>query len=388
MTEKRRQFSPQFKAEAVQMVVGLGRSLTAVARDLEINPGTLGNWVKAWREENPDPATATNPVEAARVAEMESEIRRLRMENEFLKKGRGLLRQDTPVAERCALIEAEKANYSIGWMCTLLDVPRSTFYVWRVRVETPTASRRRGLREQVRRVFDTSRQTYGCRRVAAQLNRDGIEVSVGTVAGIMRELRLCAVQPRAYKRTTIAGEVAAIPDLIDRDFTAQVPGVRLVGDITYLRTSEGWLYLATVIDLATRMVVGWQAASHMRTSLIVDALQMAVTGGHVRTGAVFHSDCGSQYRSTGFAEFAESRYLRTSVGRTGVCWDNAAAESFFATLKNEMYYRQRFGTRSRARFAVAEYIEVFYNRQRLHSTLGYRTPAEALAEYPNAAAAA
>lgn len=114
MTEKRRQFSPQFKAEAVHMVVGLGRSLAAVARGLEINPGTLGNWVKAWREENPDPATATNPVEAARVAEMESEIRRLRMENEFLKKGRGLLRQDTPVAERCALIEAEKANYSIG----------------------------------------------------------------------------------------------------------------------------------------------------------------------------------------------------------------------------------------------------------------------------------
>jgi hypothetical protein len=122
------------------------------------------------------------------------------------------------------LIEAEKANYSIGWMCTLLDVPRSTFYAWRGRFETPTAARRRGLCEQVRRVFETSRQTYGCRRVAAQLNRDGIEVSVGTVAGIMRELGLCAVQPRAYKRTTIAGEVAAIRDLIDRDFTAQGSG--------------------------------------------------------------------------------------------------------------------------------------------------------------------
>lgn len=231
-------------------------------------------------------------------------------------------------------------------MCTLLDVPRSTFYAWRGRVETPTASRRRGLREQVRRVFDTSRQTYGCRRVAAQLNRDGIEVSDGTVAGIMRELRSCAVQPRAYKRTTIAGEVAAIPDLIDRNFTAQVPGARLVGDITYLRTSEGWLHLATVIDLATRMVVGWQTASHMRTSLIVDALQMAVTGGHVRTDAVFHSDRGSQYTSTRIAEFAESKDVRTSVGRTGACWDNAAAEPFFATLKNEMYYRRTFGTRA------------------------------------------
>lgn len=129
-------------------------------------------------------------------------------------------------------------------------------------------------------------------RVDAQLNRDGIEVSVGTVAAIMRELRLCALQPRAHKRTTIAGEVAAIRDLIDRDFTAQVLGARLVGDITYLRASEGWLYLATVIDLATRMVVGWQTASHMGTSLIVDALQMAVTGGHARTGAVFRIQIG------------------------------------------------------------------------------------------------
>lgn len=126
-------------------------------------------------------------------------------------------------------------------MCTLLDVPRSTFYAWRGRDESPSTSRRRGLREQVKRVFDTSRQTYGCRRVAAQLNRDGIEVSVGTVADIMRELGLCAVQPRAYKRTTIAGAVAAVPDLIDRDFTARAPGARLVGDITYLRTREGWL---------------------------------------------------------------------------------------------------------------------------------------------------
>ncbi|WP_082920735.1 DDE-type integrase/transposase/recombinase [Rhodococcus sp. YH3-3] len=136
----------------------------------------------------------------------------------------------------------------------------------------------------------------------------------------MRELGLCAVQPRAYRRTTIAGEVAAIPDLIDRDFTAQVPDARLVGDITYLRTSEGWLYLATVVDLPTRMVVGWQTAPHMRTSLIVDALQMVVTGGHVRTGAVFHSDRVSHYTSTEFADSTEFTDVRISLGRTGVCW--------------------------------------------------------------------
>jgi transposase InsO family protein len=287
------------------------------------------------------------------------------------------------------LIEVEKATYVIGWMCMLMGVPRSTFYAWRSRVETPTMARRRDLADHVRRAFIHSRKTYGCRRITAALNRDDVEVSVGTVADIMRELGLRAVQPRAYKRTTVAGDGPVVsPDLIERDFTAPEPGQRFVGDITYLRTGQGWLYLATVIDLATRMVVGWQTADHMRTSLVVDALTMAMRGGYISPDAVFHSDRGSQYTSTGFAEFARKNAIRTSVGRTGVCWDNAAAESWFATLKNEMYYQQSFQTRSRARCAVAEYIEVFYNRQRLHSTLGYRPPIEAFNEYRQAAAAA
>jgi putative transposase len=287
------------------------------------------------------------------------------------------------------VIEAEKAHYKIAWMCRLLRVPRSSFYAWRNRVETPTAARRRALGIEVRRVFDESRQTSGCRRVAAQLNREGHECSVGLVADLMRELGLVAVQPRAYKRTTVPGEQPVdSPDLIDRDFTATAPGHRLVGDITYLKTGEGWLYLATVIDLATRMVVGWQLATHMRTSLVVDALTMAIDAGYVQPEAIFHSDRGGQYTSAEFALFCKDNHVRTSVGRTGVCWDNAAAESFFASLKNEMYYRYTFPTRARAKFAVADYIEVFYNRRRLHSTLGYRTPTEALSEFQTAATAA
>lgn len=280
------------------------------------------------------------------------------------------------------MIDAEKATYPTAMICALLGVPRSTFYAWRHRADTATTARRRDLTAHVRRVFDASRGTYGCRRVTAALNRQGIACSVGLIADLMRELDLKACQPRAYKRTTVPGEQpVSTPDLIERDFTAPTPGSRLVGDITYLRTGEGWLYLATVIDLATRMVVGWQTAPHMRTSLIIDALTMAKDHGRVRRNAVFHSDKGCQYTSTEFQKFCKQIRVRRSVGRTGVCWDNAAAESFFATLKNEMYYRQSFSTRARARFAVAEYIEVFYNRQRLHSTLGYRTPAEALNRY-------
>jgi putative transposase len=189
------------------------------------------------------------------------------------------------------VIDAEKASYPVAWMCRLLGVPRSSFYAWRSRAETPTAARRRELAVHVRRVFDEGRDTYGCRRVAAQLNREGYPCSVGLVADLMRELGLRGCQPRAYKRTTVPGqEPVSRPDLIGRDFTADAPGTRLVGDITYLRTGEGWLYLATVIDLATRMVTGWQLATHMRTSLVTDALQMAITHGRVQPGAVFHSD--------------------------------------------------------------------------------------------------
>jgi putative transposase len=193
------------------------------------------------------------------------------------------------------VIGAEKANYTIAWMCRLLGVPRSSFYAWRNRAESATAARRRELAVQVKAAFEGGRGAYGCRRVAAQLNRDGHRCSVGLVADLMRGLGLRACQPRAYKRTTVPGEQPVTsPDLIGRDFTATTPGQRLVGDITYLKTGEGWLYLATVIDLATRMVTGWQLASHMRTSLVTDALAMAISHRHTAPGAVFHSDRGAQ----------------------------------------------------------------------------------------------
>ena len=290
------------------------------------------------------------------------------------------------------MIHAEKATYPIIWMCRLLKVGRSSYYEWVAGAGTlsATAARRAELAERVKAVFDEYRQTYGCRRIARELNAAGVSCSVGLVADLMREQGLVAVQQRAYKVTTVPGEgdETIPPDRIGRDFTADAPGRRLVGDITYLRTDEGWLYLATVIDLCTRMVVGWQMATHMRTSLVVDALDMARVHGHVTDGAVFHADRGTQYTSSEFAAYCGTNAILRSVGRTGVCWDNAVAESFFATLKNEMYHRHRFGTRARARFAVAEYIEVFYNRKRRHSTLGYRTPAAALAEHLSAATAA
>jgi transposase InsO family protein len=289
------------------------------------------------------------------------------------------------------LIDAEKANYPIRWMCSLLRVPRSTFYEWRRQAlrMSATAARRADLAEKVTVVFEEFRQTYGCRRIARELNARGIACSVGLVADLMRDLGLRAVQPRMYRVTTVHGSGDTYPgDLIERDFTSHEPGTKMVGDITYLRTKTGWCYLAVVIDLATRMVVGWQIADHMRSQLVIDALMMAHHHGHLRPGAVFHSDRGVQYAADDYATYCMTIGVRQSMGRTGVCWDNAAAESFFATLKNEMYSRYVFATMTQARFAVAEYIEVFYNRKRMHSTLGYRTPAQALTDYRSAALAA
>jgi transposase-like protein len=235
MPEHRRRFSPQFKTEAVQMVISTGEPIAQVARDLGIHDGTLGNWVNAWRREHPEPDQPLSPAERARVKELEAEVARLRTENEFLKSS-GLLRADAPVAERCAVIDAEKATCKIAWMCQLLGVPRSSFYAWRSRAETATAARRRELAVQVKAAFEAGRGAYVCRRVAAQLNREGHPCSVGLAVDLMCELGLRACQPRAYKRTTLPGEQPrASPELIDRDFTAAVPGTRLVGDITYLR---------------------------------------------------------------------------------------------------------------------------------------------------------
>jgi transposase InsO family protein len=194
----------------------------------------------------------------------------------------------------------------------------------------------------------------------------------------MRELGLVACQPRPFRPvTTIAGDAAALPDLVRRDFTATAPGCKLVGDITYIPTWEGWLYLATVLDCFSKKVVGYAMAGHMRTSLVTEALQMAGNNvGFTAGDTIFHSDRGCQYMSAEFAAVAEGLGVRRSVGRTGVCYDNAWAESFNGTLKNERVHRTSYPTREHARIDITRYIELRYNQIRLHSALGYMTPNE------------
>lgn len=277
-----------------------------------------------------------------------------------------------------AFIRSEEGNFPIERMCRWSKVSRSGYYAWASREPSARARRRAQLTELVRYSFDASDETYGHRRVHADLVRWGYQVHPETVRSIMRELALVPCQPRPWRvATTVAGDAGDIPDLVKRDFTATEPGAKLVGDITYIRTWQGWLFLATVLDCFTKKVVGYAMAEHMRTSLVTDALDMAARRGCLREGiTVMHTDRGTQYTSDEYAKHAGKLGIRRSVGRTGVCYDNAWAESFNGTLKNELVHRTAYPTREHARIDIARYIELRYNTRRLHSAIGYQTPTE------------
>lgn len=282
-----------------------------------------------------------------------------------------------------AFIASEEGNHAVVSMCRWAKVSRSGYYEWCSRKPSATAQRREILEAEIRFCFSHSDGTYGYRRIHAQLARRGTPVDPGTVRTIMRELGLVACQPRPWRPiTTIAGDVADLPDLVRRDFTAERPAAKLVGDITYIRTWEGWLYLATVLDCFSKKVVGYAMAEHMRTELVTDALHMAASNlGFLREETIFHSDRGVQYISSEFASVAEELGVRRSVGRTGVCWDNCWAESFNGTLKNERVNRTEYPTREHARKDIISYIELRYNQIRLHSGIDYQTPNEVESEW-------
>ncbi len=268
-------------------------------------------------------------------------------------------------------------------MCEWLGVAKSGYYDWRSRLQSAAAKRRELLKIKITALFEANNEEYGYRRMHAALVRGGEQCSPELVRGLMRELGLEPCQPKPWRHslTDQDGQAGPIPDLVRRDFTAEKPGQKMVGDITYIWTWEGWLYLATVIDCATRKIIGWAMDDNYKTPLIKDAIRMAARNIDLPEDALFHSDRGSNYTSGEFAKALKELKIRQSVGRTGICYDNALAESLNGTLKNELVYRTVYSTREKARKDIARWIELRYNRTRLHSGLGYRTPQEVLDEY-------
>jgi transposase InsO family protein len=276
-------------------------------------------------------------------------------------------------------IEAEKAEQrNVAKACCLLEVSRSAFYEWHKHVPSARRLADDELAPRIQAIWDDSKGTYGWPRVHRQLRRDGVHVSRKRVARIMRQKGLIGRCRRRWTRTTISDPGVVAVDLVRRAFgpgTVELDRV-YVGDITYIWTWEGWAYLATVIDLASRRVVGWALADHMRAELVGDALRMAIEHRRPTPGLIFHSDRGTQYTSSEFTTLLTQHHITQSLSRPRQCWDNAVAESFFASLKLELIDRRSWATRAQVRAAVFDYIERFYNRRRLHSSLDYLTPVE------------
>ena len=278
------------------------------------------------------------------------------------------------------VIQAESAWFPVSRACELLSTSKAGYYRSQTPTVSPAATRHQMLTTDIGRVFRASDTIFGHRVVQQKLAHEGVTVSVGTVASIMAENGWKARRMRAFKRTTRQDAGAKFfPDLVRRDFTAEVPGTVLYGDITYLRTGEGWLYLATVIDMCTRMVVGWALDDNMKAPLVRKALHMAKGRGYVAKTGIFHSDRGSQYTSKEFTRWCRDNGVTQSMGATGTCWDNAAAESFFSIFKNDFYHHYHFDTRQQARTSTVKFIEWFYNRYRPHGhNEGALPPAEAM----------
>lgn len=290
------------------------------------------------------------------------------------------------IPRKFAWIKEHAAAWPIALMCRVLKVSRSGYYAWRDRPRSERAKRRAALAQRIREAHEASRCTYGSPRVHRELAAQGERLSVNTVARLMRENDLYSSIRRRYKvRTTDSAHAYGVsPDRVQRDFAPRSGGAERnriwATDITYVPTLEGWLYLAVVLDLRSRRVIGYATADHLRASLALDALAVAIDtrkppGGSL-DGLVHHSDRGVQYACTSYRAMLEAHGVASSMSRTGNCYDNAVAESFFGTLKQELIHRDHYATRAQADTAIADYIDNFYNPIRRHSTLGYVSPVD------------
>ncbi|HLM43525.1 MAG TPA: IS3 family transposase [Myxococcaceae bacterium] len=374
---KRRSFTPEFRADAVRLAREGSKSLPQVAKDLDLTESALRNWVReADGGKSKQSAGALSAAEREELVRLRKEVRHLEMERDFFKKSGGLLREGD-LEVKFEFIDAEKAHFPVDFMCQQLGVSRSGYYAWKERPESERDKADRDLAEVVTRIHRDSRGTYGSPRVHAELRARGQRVSRKRVARLMNENDIAARKRRRFVRTTDSRHDQPVaPNILERNFSPGQPNSTWATDMTYVWTGQGWLYLAVVMDLFSRKVVGWSMSERIDRHLVLNALDMALKGRQPPQGLLHHSDRGSQYASTDYQQALAARGIQCSMSRKGNCWDNAVVESFFSSLKQELVYTTDFATHEQARLALFEYIEVFYNRQRRHSSLGYVSPVD------------
>lgn len=275
-----------------------------------------------------------------------------------------------------AWMEKHLADFPVAEMCRVLGVCASGFHAWQQREAGVRQQRRAALAVQVRAVHAQCRGVYGAPRIHRQLRAQDVAVCQNTVTAIMRQLGLRSKRVKKFvPHTTDSKHAHAVaPNALDRQFSAERPNQKWVTDSTYIETGEGWLYVAAVLDLYSRKIVGWSMAEHLRAELVLDALSMALVRRRPGAGLLHHSDRGVQYACDAYRRLLNENGIECSMSRTGNCYDNAAMESFWSTLKTELVYHEDYATRKQARHSIFEYMEVFYNRMRIHSSIGYVSP--------------
>lgn len=273
-------------------------------------------------------------------------------------------------------IEAHRTEFKVTIMCRVLGVSRSGYYAWLKRPPSAREMANQELKQQIKTIYDHSRQTYGSPRIQVELAENGVKCGVNRVAQLMQAQQLRAKQSRKFKVTTTdsAHDYPVAPNRLNQDFTASRPNEKWLADITYIPTDEGWLYLAAVLDLHSRRIVGWAMSDSLHRQLVIDALLMAIQTRQPPPGLLHHSDRGSQYASDEYQALLTKFGMTASMSRTGNCYDNAPMESFFGSLKTESVHHRHYATRAAARTDIFEYIELFYHRFRRHSALGYKCP--------------
>jgi|AP95_1055475.scaffolds.fasta_scaffold00358_12 putative transposase len=273
-----------------------------------------------------------------------------------------------------AVIERHRRQHCIRMMCQAMKVSRSGYYGWRCRPESARTQRHRGLTEKIRYFHKVSRDTYGSPRIRKDLLESGERVGENTVALLMQRAGIVPKTVRRFRVTTDSRKTVPAPNLLEQQFTTKRANQSWVSDITFIPTREGWLYLAVIIDLYSRAVIGWAMNKRMKAELVTDALKMALMRRKVRSPLLLHSDQGSQYAAGDYRAMLAENGIECSMSRKGCCWDNAVAESFFHTLKTELVHHEDYFGREQAKASIFEYIEVFYNRQRRHSHIGQTAP--------------
>src|SRR5213080_2032320 len=368
---KRRAFTREFKAQAVRIVRESGKSVGVVARELDLTETALRSWV---RQAEIDAGRGTS---GALTTEEREELGRLRRENRTLRMERDILKKAT------AFFAKEKAVFPVRVLCRTLQVSRAGFYAWQARPPAPRARADERLGLEIAAIHAETRQRYGSPRIHAELGERGCRTGRKRVARLMRVRGLAALRRRRFRVTTQSRHPFPIaPNVLARQFERTGPDQAWVTEITYIPTGEGWLYLAVILDLCSRLAVGWAMNERITDDLTLDALGMALARRRPPQGLLHHSDRGSQYASGDYQRALAQHGIVCSMSRRGDCWDNAVAESFFATLKVELVHDATWATRTAARSELFDYLEVFYNGRRRHSTGAARRSAAADAPGP------